>query len=191
MRRSSAHDFSTVRTTVSSPEIFCVNLMSKDDKISSFPSGSTASHAELNVLRSSRRVSENNTQIRDELTRIFGGNTSGEPPVSSTPPSRSVKRPPPPPPLADASETPSPPSIVDISKAPSSQPVMAASSEASSELHNLCQRIAEKVDRLEQKFRDRYPVAATTTMRAEHPPLYTRGRRRPREIERSLRNAHR
>lgn len=125
---------------------------------------------ELQALRSSRRVSQNDSNIRRELAKIFGGgNVLPDdvplPPLPLLPP-----LPPPPPPQP-------PPLPV---RPPSVLPPLAAAQ--SDELRHLCERIAQKVDRLEEL------VAPPIKPPPPLPRSTRRGRtlRKPRDLERSL-----
>ena len=137
---------------------------------------------ELSELRTSRRVSQSDSNIRNELARIFGGVDATpprmlSPPVAAAPPPASLQ----PPPLQ-------PPPM----QPPPMQSPLARPSVATDDLRCLCERIAQKVDSLEENLRRRNaepPMKRPPTQRASASLHRKRGGgsvRRPMELERLL-----
>ena len=163
---------------------------------------------ELTMLRNSRRVSQNNSHIRTELAKIFGAPPDSEsqpPPLSKSaaPPPLARAPPPPPPPLAPAppppplapapappppplAPAPAPPTLTGAAPSPSTPlDALNAANSNDVELRMLCERIAQKIDDLEERLRNQ---AASTQAVAQRPAhaIQTRDKGRLREIEKSL-----
>lgn len=163
---------------------------------------------ELAALRSSRKVSQNDSDIRNQLARIFsGGDAAGVDMMYS---SDTAAPPPPPPPAPVSAPTvppppPQPPPVPVVS-APTVPPPQSLAQDGynhTNDLRLLCERIAQKVDSLEQNLRERYADPPSGTANPP-PPASRRGsrgsrampsvtpgksgsaRRRPKDLERSL-----
>lgn len=144
---------------------------------------------ELVALRSSRRVSGNDTNIRSELSRIFGGVDVPPPEPQRLAPPHIVALPPVPP--APPPVPPAPPPPVPPVPPPPPLPPAPQSSAPTDELRHLCERIAQKVDSLEQNLMQRRHEAPPISRPPAPPRRRPRVGRRVADVERLLGGAQR